>query len=247
MCPVLTFELYLSKLSPEVDILWQRPMTQPVSRSTPIWFTAHTLSKNYMRHFMATLSKSASLTRIYTSNSIPQTPVSALDEAYFYRESRVPVEAIVQKSPPKPRAPRRNSKAQGGGSSSVHAGAVAGGVMPSLPSPSPLPVGMVGLPSIASIKAEQQAQQVQQVQVLKTQQSLHVSHLYNWFGINIFIWWGLYNSWSYFIATVTSNCSPFSVSKSQYIIDFKTAISSEIDKILSISDINRMCTRINNL
>ena len=82
LCPVKCFELYLSKLNPDIECLWQRPK-ETISNDDPVWYCMAPLGKNTLGTFMKTLSKNANLSQEYTNHSIRATAVTLLDHSNF--------------------------------------------------------------------------------------------------------------------------------------------------------------------
>ena len=80
LCPVKCFELYLSKLNPEIECLWQKPK-ETVSNDDPVWYCMAPLGKNTLGTFMKTISKNANLSQEYTNHSIRATAVTLLDHS----------------------------------------------------------------------------------------------------------------------------------------------------------------------
>ena len=82
ICPVSTFELYLSKLNPEVDFLWQCPKLK-ISDVTKEWYDAAPVGCDPLNAHMKTLSQNAKLSKIYTNHCIRATVITKLDEKGF--------------------------------------------------------------------------------------------------------------------------------------------------------------------
>lgn len=80
MCPVKSFEKYVSHLHPEGSFLWQSPIRNP---STNVWYGPRRLGIQKMRHFMQNLSAEAQLTRKYTNHDIRVTGCSILTRAKY--------------------------------------------------------------------------------------------------------------------------------------------------------------------
>ena len=81
LCPVKCLELYLSKLNPDIECLWQRPK-ETISNDDPVWYCIP-LGKNTLGTFMKTLFRNAKLSQEYTSHSIRATAVTLLDHSNF--------------------------------------------------------------------------------------------------------------------------------------------------------------------
>ena len=82
ICPVKLFELYISKLHPEVDYLWQRPKQKIVEPSGP-WYDASPVGRDPLNSAMKNISESAKLSQIYTNHCIRATVVTKLNEKGF--------------------------------------------------------------------------------------------------------------------------------------------------------------------
>lgn len=76
------FELYLSKLSPKIDFLWQRPKKKVLSTDAQ-WFDGMRVSENRVNNFMKILSEKAGLSRIYTNHCCRATCITNLSDAGF--------------------------------------------------------------------------------------------------------------------------------------------------------------------
>lgn len=82
LCPVKSFEKYLSKLHPLCDRLWQRPR-ETVSEDEAVWFYNSPVGERVMAGFMKKLSRSCSLSTIYTNHSIRATGLSLMSHSKF--------------------------------------------------------------------------------------------------------------------------------------------------------------------
>lgn len=79
LCPVKTFELYMSRLNPEQKNLWQQPK-QLVCWNDEIWFNNEKLGKNKVQQLMPNLVKSAGLgNKSLTNHCIRSTCITILD------------------------------------------------------------------------------------------------------------------------------------------------------------------------
>jgi len=84
LCPVRSFELYLSKLHSELEFLWQRPKHIPSeTESCESWYSRVPLGKNTIGNFMKELSKTVSLSKQYTNHSLRATALTVLDHCNF--------------------------------------------------------------------------------------------------------------------------------------------------------------------
>ena len=78
-CPVAAFELYLSKLHPEMDRLWVRSLAA-FRPEDPVWYTKQPIGKHTLSKFMSILSENCHLSMIYTNHSIRATAITKLGE-----------------------------------------------------------------------------------------------------------------------------------------------------------------------
>ena len=72
MCPVKSFEKYLSKLHPCIDVLWQRPILLP-HETTQVWYGTAPIGKNTLAQWMAKISREAGLSKVYTNHCLRAT------------------------------------------------------------------------------------------------------------------------------------------------------------------------------
>ena len=80
LCPVRAFELYLSKLNPSLDLLWQRSKAlDNFNGSDSVWYCNALLGKNTLGSLMKTISVEYKLSKVYTNHYIRSTAVSVLD------------------------------------------------------------------------------------------------------------------------------------------------------------------------
>jgi hypothetical protein len=80
MCPVLSFERYISKLNPDNTAFWQLPC-DTFNEQDPVWYTHAPLGKNTLSNLMRNISKLANLSMNYTNHSIRATSITEMDEA----------------------------------------------------------------------------------------------------------------------------------------------------------------------
>lgn len=81
-CPVLSFGMYLSKLHPECDRLWQRPK-ESFLESDAVWFCNVPVGEKKLRSFLSSLSKAINLSKVYTNHSIRATGASILSKCMY--------------------------------------------------------------------------------------------------------------------------------------------------------------------
>ena len=77
-CPVASFEKYLSKMNPHNPWLWQKPK-KAVEEDEEVWYEAVSVGHNTLGEMMATISKAAKLSFVYTNQCIRITPISLLE------------------------------------------------------------------------------------------------------------------------------------------------------------------------
>ena len=82
LCPVKSFQKYISKLHPSCDALWQRPL-ETFNENDSVWYCKSPLGKNTLSHMMAKISKLAKLSRIYTNHCLRATAITHLDTGGF--------------------------------------------------------------------------------------------------------------------------------------------------------------------
>lgn len=80
MCPVTSFKKYLSKLHPDIEDLWQRPLDS-FEENSEIWYYKAPVGKNTLSSMMVEISKLGKLSRLYTNHSIRATTITRLDDA----------------------------------------------------------------------------------------------------------------------------------------------------------------------
>jgi hypothetical protein len=81
-CPVASLKLYISKLHPECNALFQRPRPKGKWALTDkTWYVQAPVGKNYLGNFMKQISKNAALSKPYTNHCIRATCVTVLAES----------------------------------------------------------------------------------------------------------------------------------------------------------------------
>ena len=84
LCPVKSYEKYISKLNPKVEFLFQRP--KKVALKDGPWYDAQVVGVNSLEKFMTNTSGDAKLSQRYTNHSIRATTITLLDgEGYESR------------------------------------------------------------------------------------------------------------------------------------------------------------------
>ena len=81
-CPVASFKKYQSKLSPECDELFQTPKTTAPIGFGP-WYKKTPVGKILSGNMMATISKKAGLSKLYTNHCVRATCITILDAGGF--------------------------------------------------------------------------------------------------------------------------------------------------------------------
>ena len=80
MCPVLSFNKYVSKLHPGLDAFWQRPLDSFES-CQPTWYCRVPVGKNTLSNMMPEISRKGNLSKIYTNHCVRATSITSLDNA----------------------------------------------------------------------------------------------------------------------------------------------------------------------
>ena len=84
LCPVAAYELYLEKLNPELEALWQKPNTFFWKQGSP-WYCAQPLGVHCLSGMMKKMSESARLSRVYTNHCVRATTTRILAAADVQR------------------------------------------------------------------------------------------------------------------------------------------------------------------
>lgn len=80
LCPVKTFELYVSRLNPDIDDLWQKPR-ELISWNDEVWYHCEKLGKNKVQGLMPTLVNQAGLAnKSLTNHCIRSTCITISDQ-----------------------------------------------------------------------------------------------------------------------------------------------------------------------
>ena len=79
-CPVKAFEKYLSKLNPENDAFFQKPLVK-FHKDAPTWYSKIPVGINQLYNFMPRLSAEAGLSKRYTNHCIRAMVASTLSDA----------------------------------------------------------------------------------------------------------------------------------------------------------------------
>ncbi len=79
-CPVKALEKYLSKLNPENECLFQKPLVK-YHKDGPVWYSKVPVGVNQLYNFMPRLSAEAGLSRRYTNHCIRAMVASTLCDA----------------------------------------------------------------------------------------------------------------------------------------------------------------------
>uniref|UniRef100_A0A8C3BCS1 Activating transcription factor 7 interacting protein n=1 Tax=Cairina moschata TaxID=8855 RepID=A0A8C3BCS1_CAIMO len=82
-CPVLSLELYLSKLPPEPPAFYLHPLklTSEQMQEQPVWYKREPMGVNYLGTMMPRISVAARLSQRYTNHSLRTTTIQLLCEA----------------------------------------------------------------------------------------------------------------------------------------------------------------------
>ena len=82
MCPVTSFEKYLSKLHPGTDRLWQKARNSYLPEES-VWFSKVPIGEKTLQKFMPHLSEVCALSKRYTNHSIRATGATILSRKNF--------------------------------------------------------------------------------------------------------------------------------------------------------------------
>lgn len=82
MCPVKTYDLYVSRLDPRLNRLWQVPK-EGVTWNDEIWYNAQPVGKTKCQDLMPSLYINARLSKRYTNHCVRSTVCSLLDRGKF--------------------------------------------------------------------------------------------------------------------------------------------------------------------
>ena len=81
-CPVKSFKLYLSKLNPALNELFQRLKSAfSFNPNGDVWYDAQVIGKKFLEKFMKTISEDAGLSQTYTNHCIRATCITNLDNS----------------------------------------------------------------------------------------------------------------------------------------------------------------------
>ena len=83
LCPVSLFKLYIKKLSPRVNYLWQKPLKKDLHYTDAVWYEPKIVGHDPLECYMKILSTDLKLSIGYTNHSIRATVISTLDKAGF--------------------------------------------------------------------------------------------------------------------------------------------------------------------
>ena len=79
-CPVKSYKLYLSKLSPKCDAFFQQPLNN-VTTEKEVWYANQPVGLNKLGEMMKSISKKAGLTKVYTNHCVQATTVTVLNKS----------------------------------------------------------------------------------------------------------------------------------------------------------------------
>lgn len=82
MCPVKTYDLYVSRLDPHCNRLWQVPK-EGVTWNQEIWYINQPVGKTRCQDLMPTLYVNAGLSKRYTNHCVRSTVCGILDRGKF--------------------------------------------------------------------------------------------------------------------------------------------------------------------
>lgn len=82
MCPVKTYDLYVSRLDPRLNRLWQVPR-DTVTWEDQLWYSCQPVGKTKCQDLMPTLYINAGLSKRYTNHCVRSTVMGILDRGKF--------------------------------------------------------------------------------------------------------------------------------------------------------------------
>ena len=83
LCPYKNFMLYLSKLHPRCNDLWQQVKDPKYLNDTDIWYKPRKIGPNPLSSYMSRISHSADLSKTYTNHSIRVTGTTLLGRCNY--------------------------------------------------------------------------------------------------------------------------------------------------------------------
>lgn len=83
LCPVVSFEKYISHLNPKNEYFFPRRSKKTVKESDSVWYDNMVVGQRMLGDKMKTLSISAELSYMYTNQSIRATTITILDECGY--------------------------------------------------------------------------------------------------------------------------------------------------------------------
>ena len=81
LCPVKSFDLYLSKLHPKCEAFFQRPNANYARNN--VWYVNSPVGKNMINEFMKTISVKGKMSQVYTNHCLRATAATILSRANF--------------------------------------------------------------------------------------------------------------------------------------------------------------------
>ena len=79
-CPVKSYKLYVSKLSPKCDAFFQQPLNN-VTTEKQVWYANQPVGHNKLGEMMKRISKKAGLSKVYTNHCVRATTVTVLNKS----------------------------------------------------------------------------------------------------------------------------------------------------------------------
>ena len=80
LCPVTTFEFYISKLHPPQEALWQKPMLFVPDHSSAYWYCNAPIGDKALGKMMSDMSAQYGLSKRYTDQCVRVTSLQILDD-----------------------------------------------------------------------------------------------------------------------------------------------------------------------
>ena len=88
LCPVASYKLYMNKLNPGLNRMWQRPRAKTQHHDT-FWYERKPIGENSLSSFMKNLSAECELSAIYTNHSIRVTGITLLSRSSEFSAKQV--------------------------------------------------------------------------------------------------------------------------------------------------------------
>ena len=83
MCPVRSFENFITHLNPDCNKLWQHPLSRKLAQDEQIWYKAEPIGQSPLEKLMSRMSTKCKLSQKYTNHCIRVTGATNLARAKF--------------------------------------------------------------------------------------------------------------------------------------------------------------------